>query len=461
MRRKSWLILLALGVSAAVVYLIVQAVTPATRFIYGLAPVSREEAVLLTRRNEDHATYFWAELVASDGTHRWSSELTPFETHDALGYSGVAATAELVLLLGARDASTVVMALARATGERVWETTVAAGTGPDRIGPTLVVDPPRLLVLHERVAGERRDETISALSLADGKTLWQLAPPAYPGGVRIDAELLGPGRLLMTSPAGVVELATTDGSARRTLPVNWLRCATPRGIVTTDGLEVLLVPRPQAGEEVTDLRLGIGADERVALQGPCGERDGDLVLGPASGKGVGIGLARLDPVSGAARWQLDLGKWISENAESADGRLPRFLPLYVFGSETEGGPILTQVVVVDLDRGTIVSRNPVEGNMQVFFTAERAYVLARSGGALHAIDPASGALGRVTRLARIDSDDVRAEDFRFGPLWMSGMSWGGPADLSWMVFDLERGEPLRLNGKVGASEVAGGGWSPR
>jgi hypothetical protein len=59
MGRRLRIALLAVAIVAVVavaLWLLVRSLFPATRFIYGLASIGADEAVLLTRRNEDSAT---------------------------------------------------------------------------------------------------------------------------------------------------------------------------------------------------------------------------------------------------------------------------------------------------------------------------------------------------------------------------------------------------------------------
>lgn len=463
MTRRRWFLvlgLIAIAIAAVVAFVVL---TPATRFTYGVTPLTRDEAVLLTRRNEDDATFFWVELVGSDGHVAWTRELTPVEIQDALGFSGVAATDDRVLLLGKRDETTVVVALSRATGGELWEAKVA-DIAPSRIGPMLIADPPRLYVIHDAPLGDAHEETITALALADGSLLWRLPPMIDQLGraaMTRDVALRGPHRLLSTSPGGVVELDGATGAIRRQLPINRLRCGTPQDIVGSDGRKLTLLSRvPETGDDAPGRSVDLDANWRDAIDGPCGLRGGDLVVGVMHTNG-GVGLTRIDPASGAARWLLELGPWLFDEGTTADGRLPRFLPIAVFGTQVEGGLMENQVVVVDLDEGTVVARHPVRDHMRPVVTAERAFVMGLFIHTVFALDPTTGALANATRLDGIDTADFRSEDFRFGTLWLTGMGWGGPADLSWAAIDLATGRPRRLNGKVVASDVTADGWSAR
>jgi len=455
MTRKRWWILLAIVATVSAGDLLVLALTPATRFIYGSTPVGPDEALLLTRRNEDNATFFWVQLVKDDGIVAWSREVTPFETNEALGFTSVAASADQIVLLGERGGTTVMKALARGDGEPQWETALAQAESL-YIGPQLIIDGPRVYVLHDVGAGEQRDETVTALALSDGAVLWTLAPSVEKYRRMLSFALLEPGRLLVSrgSRTGAVECDGASGRVVRTLPLDPM-CDTPRTIIGSRNGALVVMPR--VGREAEPVHLTGAA--RVLASGPCGERGDDVIIGQATGDDLAIGLARVDGRSGEVRWQLDLGRWILGEAVQGDGQLPRFLPLVVFGSQVADGPIVTQVVIVDLDAGIIVSRTPVSEHMVPFVTAERGYLMAPFARVMFALDPATGALASATRLSGTSGIDVRAEDFRFGRLWLTGMDWGGPSGLGWAVLDLESARPLHLHGGLSAMDVTARGWA--
>lgn len=459
-RRRRLLLVALVGLGIAIVGL-VWVLTPATRFVYGIAPIDRDEAVLLTRRNEDDATHFWVQLVREDGAVVWSTETSPLAVRDALGFSGVAASDGRVVLLGERDQATVVLALGRSGGERLWEREVSSAP-QHRIGPMLVLDGPRVYALHDHVVGDRSIETITALALEDGEVLWTLAAP-HPEvqSRRLDVALRGPGRLVMTNwtTDETIELDGQTGEARRSLPMRSQGCSTPRGIVGYDPRKLVWLPGPVAGgQEASPRVVELGPDVRPSLDGPCGERGDDLVIGAALGD-RDIGLVRVGSEDGTVRWTLPLGDWSFQRSTSLDGRLPRFLPVGVYGTQVEGGPLLDEVVVVDLDQGTIVSRNRVDDHRVAFATAERAYVMGTFSHVLVALDPATGAIASATRFPGTTGNDVHDEDYRFGRLWLFGMGWGRPAELSWAAVDLEGGEPPRVHGEIVAVDVTASGWA--
>lgn len=453
--RLWWPIVLGTAVLALGGYLIVFAIIPDTRFTYGVASISRNEAVLLTRRNEDDATFFWIQLVRSDGSVTWSKNVSPLEVNDALGFTGVAASDDRLVLLGERNGTTVVAALERASGEPAWETVLFAQSGPNRIGTTLIVDAPRVYAVETRYGPPDR-QTITALSLADGVVQW-----TYEIGddATMQVALISPGTVLVDG----VELDGATGKVRGAPPFERYGCDTPRGVVgfTRDN-KVVLVPPPLAdgkqAEQVVALVDGVRAERRSV----CGTRGEDVIVGVSADGVRGASLARLDPRSGAMRWKLPLSSGKSfEEGVSVDGSLPRFLPVTVFGSEIEAEPIVSRVVVVDLDQGVVVADHAPTGHAIAFVTAERAYVMESSRSILFALDPATGALASATRLDNVYSVDVRREDLRFGRLWIPGSAFARPSSLGWIVFDLESAKPIHVNGRVVPVDVTADGWAMR
>jgi outer membrane protein assembly factor BamB len=457
-RRRLIAALLVAGILAAT---LVWWLIPAERFTYGVAPIGRDEAMLLTRRNESDRTQFWAQLVRTDGETAWTAEISPIETAEALGFSGIAANQDRVLLLGRREGTTVVMALDRETGDELWETVVPSAT-LERIGPMLLVDGPRVYAIHQE--GDSRSETITALALDDGAILWRLGP--RDGSVdRLHVELLAPARLVVTGrgPAGL-ELDGATGKVWRSLPFDRLLCTVPRGIVGREkARRVVLLQRPASdGQEATASTARLGADMRiVSRDGPCGERGGDLIIGAQSDDHNALSIVRIDADSGAVLWILPLGnRAFGAPVVTLDGRLPRFMPVSAFDRNEARGPIREEIVVVDLDRGAVRARYRTDENWQAFVTGDRAYAMSSFLRAtVVALDPATGAVARVTRLDGVDRIYLRWQHLRFGHLWLSGrMGWARPSELDWAAMDLTTGRPVHLNGDVVATDLTTAGW---
>lgn len=452
--------LLGAAVAAAAAGVAVWTLTPATRFVYGLAPIAADQAVLLTRRNEDKATHFWAQLVRSDGTVVWSTELSPLEVHEALGFTGIAATDDRVVLFADVDTAPVVVGLDRGSGEQRWQTPIEPSGGPGLIGTVLIPDGPRVYVLQRRSPG-KQGNAITAVAVADGKVLWTLDDSAV--AMQTDffqVTLLGPDRLTLTTSLATqgVEIDGATGTVRGPLPMTWTACETPRGLVGLDRDEVVVVPRPAAdGTSLAPRITDIGADPRPDLDGPCGERGDDIVIGTQSGTGA-MGVARIDPIAGVVRWHLSLGPGSFTKGDSRDGTLPRFLPITAYTADEHSTS--NRTIIVDLDQGAMVSEHLHEDHRVTFVTGERGYLLGLFNETVFAVDPATGALASATRLAGTGSNEVRREDMRWGTVWFGGMGWGKPDALSWAAFDLGTATVTHTSGEVVATDVTAAGWAP-
>jgi outer membrane protein assembly factor BamB len=438
--------------AAAVCGAIAWAMIPSTRFAYGVAPIGEGEAILVTRRNEDHATYFWAQLVRRDGAVVWSAETSPVRADDALGFTGVVADETQVVLLGEREDKTAVLALERATGDRRWEVELGAGP-PSVIADTLILDPPRVYALHDPPDGP---PTITALSLHDGSTSWSFEiddaqhAAFYGGGVA----LFAPGRLAVAgsfSDPGI-ELDGERGVVTGPLPMHRIGCETPTALVGFADDVAVRMQRPGPQGEVEPQRLSLrGA--RGASGGPCGERADDVVV-VALDHGDRILPLRIDPSSGAARWMLDLGEGVVGDSVSRDGGLPRLLPIVVSRTHRDD----RRTVVVDLDTGEILGEHAHEDDRMVFVTADRAFVMGLSSPTVFALDPSTGALAWAGRFDGTIGDEARVQDFRFGELWLTGRGWGRPDALSWVVLDLASASVTAQHGEVAVTDVTASGW---
>ncbi len=453
MTRARWL---GLGFLAAVVIAgSIWALTPATRFVVGSVPSGDGEAILLTRRNDD-ASWFWVELVAADGTLRWSTEITPVEGAEALGYTGATATTDAVLVLGTRlgePSVAVVLALSRSDGHPLWETTLSGAvtnSGAGRIGPMLLADAERAFVVNEvQGADGLLHDRIDVLSLATGAALWESAAlDGAPYDYGLDVSLIGADRLLVSGRFGstAVELDRASGAIRRSIEGAGFVCRLPdRWIGATRGGAVA-VPIA-AGEPVVSLPIASGW--RVALNAPCGARGDDLIVGLASDDGVGI--TRLDPATGLAAWHLPLATGDFAGDAVLDGPLPRFLPVVIRGA----GVPRQELVVVDLDEGRIADRVDYSDSSAVLVSSGRAWLWLTSRAVLVAVDPDTGRLAGATAYPGASTFDARAEDIREGQLWIMGSTWARPADLPWVVVDLETGHLSGSNGGMVAAEVVG------
>lgn len=441
MTRRGLVILVGAIVAAVGAAIVAWGLMVPTRFVYGVVAAGPGEGLLLTRRNEDHATYFWLERVELAG-HRWTAALSPLEPDESLGFSSVAVDEGRVVLLGAGPDGDVVVAFDRVTGERLWTTTLPAAPSNDsRIGPSVVFDGPRVVLVRGIRGADAPGIQIDALAVADGSRVWSHGPGADGDVHRIAAD-----RLLVTSRGGdAVVLAGDTGAVVSRIPGAWVRCPLASGVLLSGraGLTVVAADAPR----------GLAADPlwRPA-GGPCGAYDGDVVVAGRGAADDAATLVRVDPVSGAARWRADLGRQQLEETLALDGRLPRFLPVTMFGGGA--GAVVQALAVVDLAAGTVVRQAVVQEHMAVIVTAERAWVWAPFRGVLVGLDPATGAFASATRFKGIYGGDLTRDDLRFGELWLYGMDWAAPGALPWASVDLAGARAPQVSGAVVIEDVS-------
>ncbi|MGB1012847.1 MAG: PQQ-binding-like beta-propeller repeat protein [Nannocystaceae bacterium] len=423
---------------------------PKTRFTYGLQPVSQHSAILLTRHNAMDATYFWVEHVADDGKLLWSREVSPFQPADALDFSGIAANEDRIVLLGEGPGTTgKTIALSTKNGELLWETSIGAGSFSARIGRMLILDGSRAYVFLEQIVDENMQRSISAISLDNGQILWsraiQEASPEY------KPVLLAPGRLVV--PSSNLQYTEIDGSTGkdlRDLPIERVGCEIPDGLLGYGGQELIAISRAS-----TSAHIALPNKARATWRGPCGIRrtpqaSDEYVLGTQSSTKTSI--IKLPASGGTPVWQLELGNTSFEHFTSQTGVLPRFLPVIV--ATPEGNDIL----VVDLDRGKLVSREPIPLGSSAFVGSERGYVLTFDSH-LYSLNPADGSLEQVMHLQGLSSRNVRSEDYQFGTLWLEAGGWATPDELPWVNLDVASGRVWARPPVVLADQTARG-WKP-
>lgn len=452
-RRRGLIAGAALLLVLAAGWLVIRILSPTHRSIVGVAPLGEGEALLLTRHVDGSDRTSWIELVRSDGKLVWRRDVSPLEPTEAAGFSGVAAAPDRVIVIGAQQGGTAVKAFSRASGEVLWQTLVAEGVVPQRAGPALHVEGPRVYAVHTRATGGQAAERITALSLERGESLWTMDLPS----TSTEVVVLGPRRLLVAargplSDGGVDEVDGVTGSVLRALPMSRIACTTAHGVIGFDlrqGVALLRPPTP-AGDGAAELTQL----DRNAAAGPCGTRGDDIVFGARSEEDGRRrhGLMRLEPVKGRLRWELDLGAVSFAANETVDGALPRFLPVAV----TEAGA--SKVVVVDLDTGARVSEHPTSGGVTALVSADRGWVV--TGATLVALDPSTGELGHASAIPEVLGRGALArEDLRFGALWMTGSDRErAPSDLPWLAVDLSTGRLLHANGDVAPRDVTSSGW---
>lgn len=433
------------GLVAAIGTAIAWTLVPAERFVFGAAAAGPDAALLLTRRNEDSSTAFWVEHVDVEGRVRWSAEVSPLEPHEALGFTGVAVAEDRVIVLARQGEREVAVALERASGRRLWETPLpAVRQAGGRIGPTVLVDGPRVYLVRETSDASRLVERIDAVALADGAALW-----TFEADRSGDVHLLAPGRLLVSGfGEGGSVIDGASGAVSQTIALTRVACPLADGVLALHRGRATIVP---GAADAPVWRAEPDPNWRVD-GGPCGLRGEDPVLGAHDAEFTAAGLVRVDRRTGAPRWRLALGARQLEPMVALDGRLPRWLPVSAYGDDESGAPV-RELMIVDLDAGAVARRSSTADHAEVIVTAERAFVWLRFRQILIGLDPETGALVGATSFAGISSE-VRRDDFASGALWLHGMGWARPAGLPWAAVDLSTGRLIRANGSVTAGDAS-------
>jgi hypothetical protein len=429
---------------------------PPERSIYGVAAAGPDEAILLTRHTRTNDTRVWVDLVALDGTSRWSAEVSPFEPTEKLGVTGAAASGEHVVVL-AHDPSDsprreVAFALSRRDGTLLWQSTLdesAGSDGPGRLRhPMIVLDEERVYLIREIRGDGGPVERLDALSLEDGAPLWHLE--------RTDdtlmLQLLESGELFVGAvlPREVpVVLDRSSGEVVRELAAANIRCFIPAGALGFDHERAIVIDeRGERWQASPDPTWGF------AWEGPCGARGDLLVLSGERRSHREHGLVGIDRSTGDAAWRISFGRRLPEPVVSLDGTLARFLPVVVAGAAEAGDPVRREVEIVDLEQGETVDRWNLDESAVAVATADRSWLWSPSRRVLIAFDPATGSSTTATRYAQIDGHDSRLDDdLHSGVLWMYGGGLARPGRLPWMAFDLSSGSVVHANGDVAAEDV--------
>jgi hypothetical protein len=243
---------------------------------------------------------------------------------------------------------------------------------------------------------------------------------------------------------GSLVLDGATGQVVQRLDLSWVVCPLPAGLLATHRRQIVILSAEAPRELAPDPRWRVG-------DGPCGDREGDVVI-VARRPDEAAAVIRIDPGTAAPRWQADLGQRQLDPMTTVDGRLPRFLPVTMSGSDVANG-LVQELAVVDLDTGAVVRRTTRDDHASVVVTAGRAWIVLPFRGVLVGLDPATGALAGATAFTDLNSVDVRREDVQFGALWLLGTGWARPDALPWVSFDLASGRVLRANGEVVVRDV--------
>jgi hypothetical protein len=475
MSRNKLLIFGAVALVAAVVIVVLLTGGGPDRFIYGVKPVGPDEAILLTRHNDETSRYF-VELVRVDGTLVWSAETTPFETAEALGHSGVAADAGHVFLVGDRHreggSDVVVRALDRVSGELRWETTLAQGVEMRRIGPSLLTDAGRVIAVHtvpekgaaETEGGPKSHETITALAADTGARVWPADGADAPRDPRT-VVVTGPGRLVWASLEGRsgadgnlvdngVELDTATGERRQQVPVFWDACMTPAGLIAFGLDETSFLPSGEGGLGQPRTLTRAAAWRVGGVGAPCGVHDGLAILGmapglPPEGSPDSRVLVAVDLATSEVRWTRTFdGRHAFGDFHAAPGGLPRMLPVVTIGQGAETWRVTWFTAIVDLTNGELLAESASDGHPAILSTPTRAVIHDTRHMTLVSVDGATGETSQPVHVVGGGWRELQAEDFHFGRLWLTADTWAGPDDLPWGVMDLDAWKIVHTHGEI-------------
>lgn len=466
MRRHVVVISVVFALVVGAIVGVVALTTPVRRTPLGVAALSADEAALVTRYADHADSRLFVELVGADGATRWSDDLTPLRPAEVEGYTGVAATADLVLVLAADRAHVAWLgALDRATGVPRWWVAlpeIAARDDGGRVGPMLVVDPPRVYAAREVVAPDgARSERLDAVTLADGHLAWSLGK-AELGPGHLDVRLVGAGadaRLVVATADGrpVRELDRATGRTTRTHPIGSILCASADGLVGLAKDQATWIPL--AGGPAVALGP---AEPGLAWNHTCGLRGGDVVMNLE--RTTGWSLRRVARADGHVVFDqaLGLGPLPVEPVLTAPlAELPRFIPHALCGSD---GVPWCELAVVDLDTGRVTEHHRLvyAGTLTPIIAPDRSLVWLDRAAALVAVDPATGRLGGAVGFVAgfegsdggLRSAEVRGDDLAGRALWRFGVDNAHPGDLPYAVLDLDPPKLRALNGALEADDAA-------
>lgn len=338
----------------------------------GVIATGPGEALLRSRGDDKvESDDFWLEPVDAGHSPRWRVAL-PVDAASAVGFGGLAVADTQVIVLGRGPDGAIARALDRATGEQQWSVALPKIAEPDaRPEPSVVIDGPRALFLRG-IAGQRAT-SIDAVALADGALLW-----TYHAGPLADVRPLAPGRLLVAANHGSVVIDGATGDVGETLDGVDVLCPLADGVLLNQGGDAaILTAAPVRTLPAIDRLL-------VASEEWCGSRDGDVVVAmyPRDTSLESTAVRRAAD-TGQVRWTTPLGRRSLAEMVVVDGRLPRFLPVYLSGKFEDDA---RELAVLDLDDGRVVQRGAITERAQVFASAERAWVWVEERGNLIAID---------------------------------------------------------------------------
>ena len=456
----------AVGLAVGAVLAYLALTTPLRRYPLGVAAGDHGEAVLVTRFSDYADSRAFVDLVGPDGP-RWSVDVTPVFGHDIDGNTSAALAGDQVIVIGV-DRMDVqwVGALARADGAVRWWTALGGEggrAGGGRIGPSLLVDDTFVYVIHElrdpeapprteedveKKRPEPWSERVDAVSLSDGKLAWSYPPLGKSSKGALDARFVGSALWVTHADrSGAHAIDRTNGQVTRTLPLDQVLCASPRGFVAIVHGQAQWVPL--AGAPVP-LQLG---DVRLGFSSTCGFRGDDVVLTFLRASSWSV--ARVVLASGQVAWEQVIGPSpIVSDPVVVGATFPRMVPIGLCSASPYPG--WCEAIVVDVDGGAITTRKRtprVDARVVPLLTSERAFLWLPERELLVDIDDHGRPAGS-RRFGGIGVRDLASDDVHDGELWLAGHQAAHPGRVPWIAYDLERGAVVHQQGDVDIEDGA-------
>jgi outer membrane protein assembly factor BamB len=433
---------LVLGV-AALVFIVLRASgggSGVTRFGYGALALpdggNGPEALVLGRKNEDAGSRFFLEVVSPDAL-RWDVETTPMRVDTALGLVSASADKERVYALLLEDKpgrGGVVSAYARRDGKLLWTTPlpqVPADAPRQKLRrlpmtEAVRVDGGQVFVLVEDVA-----LGVMALDAATGRELWKHG---------LDPEV---GRGFEVGPRSVAVLARGLALLDRATGAESARHEA-FGAMCRAGDALLM--RQRAGFVEVSLADGVPKSlvipDTVPWVEACARRKGRwVVVGMKGGAFVmqALGDGKID-------WEVELpGSGFSmlggptNGSAQGQGELEKRWPVVVYATLPSGEQV-DRLVVVDVDKGEVVTRREGDGGAVKLGSS---FVVGTRLGGVSVLDPDAQPLTTVS-VSGVDIVEGLVAD---GRLWLvPGVSVVPPGQHRRLVLDLGTGNRV---GSVG------------
>ncbi len=437
---------LVLGI-AALVIIFMRTCGPAgpagvTRFGYGALALpdagNGPEALVLGRKNEETGSRFFLEVVTPDEL-RWDVETTPLRVDTALGLVSASADKERVYALLLEDKpgrGGVVSAYARKDGKLLWTTPlpqVPADAPRQKLRrlpmtEAVRVDGGQVFILVEDVA-----LGVLALDAATGKELWKHGlDPEVGRGFEVGTKSVA----VLARGLALLDRATGAESARHEA----------FGAMCRAGDALLM--RQRAGFVEVSLAGAVNKSlvipDTVPWVEACARRNGRwVVVGMKGGTFVMQALGE-----GKVDWEVELsGSGFSmlggptNGSAQGQGELAKRWPVVVYATLPSGEQV-DRLVVVDVDKGEVVTRREGDGGA---VKLGKSFVVGTRLGGVSLLDGDGAEAPLTTVLASgVDIVEGLVAD---GRLWLvPGVTVVPPGQHRRVVLDLATGNRV---GSVG------------